>query len=306
MARELVKRYIWILETIKRHGRITRRELNRLWTNSSIGDGEPLSRRTFYNYRNSIEEVFNVSIEVDPSTFEYYVREDDGHNKSVSDWLLNSAAVNEVLSQSRDVSSRIFLEDIPSSREHLATVIDAIKRSHIIKFDYTNFTRSRPVADIKFEPFVLKLFKQRWYVVGFNVKERKVKTYALDRMWRVSITDIDFVLPANFDPDDYFRDSFGIVVTHTPPRTIVLRTDHLQAKYFRALPLHHSQQEIVHDGYSYFSYRMRVTGDLVDELMSFGPKVIVESPPELRAMIVERLRHALANYQHTEYQDIKP
>ncbi len=299
MSQNLLNKYIWILDVIKRHGRITRSELGALWCRASISGGEKLSRRTFYNYRQSIEELFNINIECDPATYEYYIADEDVHNRSVTDWMLNSAAVSDVLSNSREVSSRIFLEDIPSAREHLATMLDAIKMSRIINFDYNNFTRSRPVQGIRFEPFVLKLFRQRWYVVGMNVKESRLKTYALDRMSNVKIDSSSFVLPQGFDPDDYFRDSFGIVVTRQPARSIVLRVDSLQAKYLRALPLHSSQQETVHDTYSLFEYRMRVTDDLVKELLSYGPLVTVISPPELRLMMIEQLSQTLESYKHT-------
>ncbi len=300
MARNLLNRYIWILDTIKRHGRITRRDLDELWCRSAIGDGETLCRRTFYNYRLAIEELFNVTIACDPATYEYYITDDDEHNQSVTDWLLNSTAVNDVLSNSRDVSSRIFLEDIPSAREYLGIVIDAIKTSHIIRFDYNNFSRSRPATGIRLEPYVLKLFRQRWYVVGMNVKERRLKTYALDRMRNVTIETTAFVLPDKFDPEAYFRDSFGIVVTRQAAKHIVIRTDHFQAKYLRALPLHHSQQEFVHDAFSLFHYDMRLTDDLVDELMSFGQRITVMSPPELRAMILDRVKGMLQNYNDND------
>lgn len=296
MSQTLLNRYIWILDTIKRHGRITRAALDDLWARSPLSDGETMSRRTFYNYRQAIQDLFNINIECDAATYEYFIADEDKHNRSVTDWLLNSAAVSDVLQNSREVSGRIFLEDIPSSREHLATVIDAIKASKIITFDYNNFTRSRPATGLRFEPYVLKLFRQRWYVVGMNVKESRLKTYALDRMSRVAIESASFALPDGFDPDAYFRDSFGIVVTRQAPRRIVLRAEPLQSKYLRALPLHASQRETVHDTYSLFTYRMRVTEDLCDELMSFGPRVTVISPPELRAMMIDRLKRALEGY----------
>lgn len=300
MARNQFNIYIWILDTIKRHGRITRQELDKLWRRSDFSRGESLCRRTFYNYRENIESIFNVHIECDPATYEYYITDEDAHNQSVTDWLLNSTAVNDVLANSREVSSRIFLEDVPSAREYLGTVIDALKSSSIIRFDYNNFTRSRPAAGIRLEPFVLKIFRQRWYVVGMNVKEKRLKTYALDRMSGVTLESATFVLPEGFDPDNYFRDSFGIVVTKQAPRRIVLRCDSLQAKYLRALPLHHSQQESLHDTFSLFTYRMRITDDLVDELSGLGPRVTVVSPPELRAMIVDRLERALENYRSND------
>lgn len=298
MAQNLLNKYIWMVDTIRRHGRLSLRDIDMLWRRSSFSDGESLVRRTFYNYRQSIEDIFGIKIECDPATYEYYVVENDDHNQRLTDWMLNSSAVSEMLNNSREISSRIFLENIPSSREHLATIIDAIKGSRIISFDYNNFTRSRPAVGLRFEPFVLKVFRQRWYVVGMNVKESRLKTYALDRMSNVAIENATFALPDGFDPEGYFRDSFGIVVTRQTPRRIVLRCDHLQAKYLRALPLHQSQQETIHDNFSLFSYRMRVTDDLVDELMSFGPRITVVSPPELRAMMVDRFSRALDNYSN--------
>lgn len=68
MSKNLLSRYIWIIDTIRRHGSITRDELNRRWRNSPFYTGEDLPRRTFYNYRNAIEELFNVNIGCNPSS----------------------------------------------------------------------------------------------------------------------------------------------------------------------------------------------------------------------------------------------
>ncbi|MBR6431496.1 MAG: WYL domain-containing protein, partial [Muribaculaceae bacterium] len=70
-----------------------------------------------------------------------------------------------------------------------------------------------------------------------------------------------------------------------------------QAKYFRALPLHSSQQEEVHDNYSLFTYNMRITYDLKEELMSHGASIEVLEPKELKMLIHDELERALKNYQ---------
>ena len=87
------------------------------------------------------------------------------------------------------------------------------------------------------------------------------------------------------------------MVTQSQPKTIKLKVDSRQSKYFRALPLHPSQGEMVSDTYSIFTYRMRITPDLVAQLLSYGPSVTVLSPPELKAMLLTDLRAALANYE---------
>lgn len=296
MSKDLFSRYIWLIDTIKRYGTITREELNERWKRSPFSNGEPLPRRTFYNYRTAIEELFKINIECNPSTFEYYIDNGNMHNESVTDWLLNSAAMSSVLSGSREVSDRIFLEDIPSAREYLSVIIDAVKEAHTIKFTYQPFSRINATPSILLEPYFLKIFRQRWYMIGRNVKEDTIKTYALDRIREAVVLPDTFSIPDDFDIENYFRDSFGIIVDHSEAKRVSIRTDPRQAKYLRALPLHHSQNEIIHDSYSIFSYRLQLTPDFVQELLSYGPKITVIEPPELRAMIITNLKEALAAY----------
>ena len=298
MPKNLFSRYIWIIDTIRRHGSITRDELNELWCRSDVSDGERLPRRTFYNYRNAIEDLFKINIECDPSTYEYYIDNGgDKHDDSVTDWMLNSAAMSNVLTDARSVSHRVFLEDVPSSRQFLATVITAVKELKPLRFTYSNYTRSNPTPDVTVEPYFLKLFRQRWYVTGRNVREDKIKTYALDRMTGATLLNDKFTLPDDFDPEQYFADCFGIVFSHGEAKRVVIRVEARQAKYFRALPLHHSQQEMVHDNYSIFTYRLKLTPDFVQELLSHGANLTVIEPPELRAMVQTELRQALQAYE---------
>ncbi|MCM1347995.1 MAG: WYL domain-containing protein [Firmicutes bacterium] len=299
MSKNLFNRYIWIIDTIRRHGSITREELNRLWMRSSVSDGQPLPRRTFYNYRNAIEELFKINIECNSSTFEYFIDEGgDEHAESVTDWMLNTASLSNVLTDARDVASRVFLEDVPSARQFLSPVISAMKECKTIRFGYSPYSRTGAPRPVTLEPYFLKIFRLRWYVTGRNVKENVIKTYALDRMSHLSILGDVFEIPADFDPEAYFRDSFGIVFSHGKTHKVTLRVSPRQAKYFRALPLHHSQEEMIHDQYSIFNYRVRLTPDFVQEILSHGPNVTVLAPAELRAMVINNLQQSIQNYEN--------
>ncbi|MBD5317539.1 MAG: WYL domain-containing protein [Bacteroides sp.] len=298
MSGNLFSRYVWIVDTIRRHGSITRRQLNEKWKNSPYSNGgQPLTRRTFYNYRNAIAELFQVNIECDPVTYEYSIESAGVNNESITNWLLNSATMSDVLAGSRDIASRIYVEEVPSARTYLAAMIDAIKGNHPVRMAYHPYTRSKPTPDIMLEPYFLKIFRQRWYVTGMNVKDRKLKTYALDRIADLSIdSGSTFEMPADFDPEEYFRYSYGIIFDEGEPKRVQLKVDPRQAKYMRALPLHHSQSESIHDAYSIFTYNLKLTPDFIQELLSMGPKVTVINPPELRAIITASLRDTLANY----------
>lgn len=296
MASNKFSRYIWLVDTIRRHRRITRAELDRLWEQSSLSEGKAMTRRTFYNTKNAAEEAFDIVISCDPITYEYYISDGDAHRESINNWLLNSAATNDLITTARDVASRVFLEEVPSAREHLPLVLDSLRRNTALRFDYHPYTRSLPTKGVVIEPYFTKIFNQRWYVVGRNVKEDKIKTYALDRMLNsVQLTD-SYEMPADFSPAEYLKDAFGIVVDKGDVKRIRLRVEPTQAKYFRALPLHPSQQEMITDRYSIFEYRMRVTYDLIEELLKYGPQVTVIEPKSLRAAIIDSLTRSLANY----------
>jgi len=112
----------------------------------------------------------------------------------------------------------------------------------------------------------------------------------------VMLPDV-FTMPDNIKPAEFFKDCFGIIINRNEPKRIVLRVEPTQAKYFRALPLHDSQREQLHENYSIFTYWMRITYDLKEEIMSHGASVEVLEPAELKTLIRSELEQALKNYQ---------
>ena len=183
MARNLVNRYVWLVDTINRYGRITLNEIMEAWLRSDISEGKPLPRRTFFHYRDGIEEMFDINIVCDRSTFEYYIDSSGGEsNARMQSWLVDSVSISDMLRNAHGVNDRIMLENVPSARKRLPVIIDAMKQNHRISFSYKSYTRSRPTNDILLEPYFVKIFKQLWYVIGYNVKDKVIKTYSLDRM----------------------------------------------------------------------------------------------------------------------------
>jgi hypothetical protein len=289
---------VWLVDTISRYGRITLKDLNKAWLRSEISEGKPMARRTFFYYRDGVEEMFDINIQCDKSTFEYYIDDAGGEdNARLRSWLVDSVSMSGTLSNARDISSRIMLENVPSAREHLPVVIDALKQNRRIRFSYKSYTRALPTDGIVLEPYFVKIFKQLWYVIGLNVKDGQVKTYSLDRMSHLNMLPDVFTMPDGINPSEFFKDCFGIITNQNEPKRIVLRVEPTQAKYFRALPLHNSQQEEIHDNYSVFTYKMRITYDLKEELMSHGASIEVVEPKELKTLIRTELERALDNYR---------
>lgn len=297
MSINQINRAVWLVNLIRRYGRLSRNQIDRHYAATDMGNGNGIARRTFFTIRDVIKDVFNIELKCDNRTFEYYLEEDE-HTRNITSWLVHAQDMKEMFVNSRDISRLIFLEDIPSSRSFLNTVVDALKERHRLKFDYAPYTRSTVSHDVILEPYFIKLFKQRWYVTGRAVREGNViKTYALDRMVKANVMTDMYEIPDTFDAEIYFKDSFGVVFTQGEVKEISIKVDARQAKYFRAVPLHHSQQEMINDTYSIFTYYMKISPDFVEELLSHGSRVTVLKPRELRLMVINELTNSLANYE---------
>ncbi len=295
---KVIGRYMWLLNALRSCGRLTRQQLEDAWLKSHLYEGRPLRRRTFYADRLAIKELFGVDIVYDSRTLEYHLETPSAEmSNSLINWIVQQSSVNQTLSSALELADRIVVEEVPSARENLAPILDAMKQQRVLSFTYHPFTRTLPSRDVKVEPYMVKLFRQRWYLTGRNRAERRLKTYALDRIRDLQELTETFAIDAQFNAADYCSGSFGIVVDRSEVRRVELRTDTVQARYLRALPLHSSQQEMVGNGYSVFTYHLRLTDDFVAELMQLGPGVTVLNPKELRDRLCDRLRSTLALYE---------
>lgn len=297
MAQNLIGKYIWIIDTLTKNRRLSKSELNRLWMKSDISGGNPMPDRTFYNYRRSIEEIFNIEIKCD-SAGRYYIESPNSvRSNSLTNWLLDTMAVSSAINEAQPGEERIEIEDVPSAREFLPMVLEAIRDSVKLCFSYASFARSRVENNIIFRPYFLKRYKQRWYMIGYQEKSKSIRTYALDRIREMQLVQETFEKPGSITLEDLFGNIVGVTTSEADVKTVKLRATPTQAKYFRALPLHPSQTEEVHDEYSIFSYRLKLNYELAHEILSMGDSVKVLEPPELRAMVVTELESTLGQYE---------
>ncbi len=299
MARDLISRYIWLIDTLTRYKKLTREEINSLWLRSALSDGRPIPERTFFHYRRAIEENFRIEISCTRAG-EYYIDSSDQNpqERHLTNYLLDSYAVNNAMKETTTESSRIAVEDVPSAREFLPLVLDALSRNEKIEFTYAGFNRSRHEKEIIFHPYFVKRYKQRWYMVGLKEAAHSIRTYALDRVKEMKILSRTFLLPPNITHASLFDNVIGVTSSKAPVRVVKLMTDPTQAKYFRALPFHASQQEEIHDSYSIFTFRLKLNYELVHEILGLGSSVKVLQPRELELMVRNELEAALSLYDN--------
>lgn len=285
MAKDLFNRYIWLVDTIYRADGITFEEINEKWLRNSMSEGLDLPLKTFHNHRKAIEDMFDINIVCDKrGGYKYYIENaDDMEKGGVRSWLLNTFAVNNLINESHHLKRRIVFEQIPSGQNFLTPVIEAMRDGMSIEIKYKSFWRQDEYTT-EVEPYFVKVFKQRWYLIARNKIKDAIRIYALDRIHALSQTGNAFVMPKDFSPEEYFYNSFGIISQdNCPPEIVELKVYGTQKEYFRTLPLHHSQEEVENaDGYSIFRYYLSPTYDFIQEILSHGCEVEVLSPQHLR------------------------
>ncbi|MCQ2194705.1 MAG: WYL domain-containing protein [Paludibacteraceae bacterium] len=297
MATTIGSKHIWLITTIKAAGKISLKDIQkkyRDWAGNDIH--EEMAVRTFHRHRNNILLNMGIDILCDRVTNEYYISNEGEMENEVVEWMLNSFALNELLHEGKQLKDRVLLENIPSGAKYLKLLIEAMKENRNLLVSYKKFADSE-AFDVKLSPYALKIDRQRWYLVALD-STSKIKTYALDRMHHVEVTEETFKLPSSFCAGDYFKNSFGIFMHENDPiEHIKIKVSSQQSNYIRTLPLHSSQQEEKHDDYSIFEYDMNVDIEFEQALMKYGPEIEVLEPIKLREKMAENARNMLKAYE---------
>ena len=292
MISKTFNRYIWLLNTLLQHKQLSYEEINVLWKECRLGNGAPLPLRTFHQHKNAVEELFGIEIKCNASNkYKYYISSPDTlKNDSIRKWLLNSFTLSNMITAGHNMKERILFEDIPYGTEYLQTVIEAMQKSKELQVDYQQFYKHRETYNI--QPYAMKVYHQRWYVVGYIKELGCIRNIALDRTLEMNISDTPFTLPKNFNAKKYYANTVGIYVNdESKPTKVKIRAYGVQIEYLRTLPLHSSQKESAskYGEFCDFEYKLCLTPELSTHILSMGENVEVLEPVELREEIKRRI-----------------
>ena len=300
MAKNTINKYVWLADTIYRAKKISFEEIKRRWLDSDMSDGEALSIRTFHKWRVAIEEMFGLVIENENSgQYRYYIENaDDLKDGSMRSWLFNTLTVSNLMMESASIKDEILFEEIPDGEQYLPTILEALKKNTVLEMTYQSYWRDE-ANTFTVEPYCLKAFKQRWYLVSRSPYYNKIMIYSLDRVHQLELTALHFEYPEDFKAEDYFDECFGIIAdVNCKVETVKLKVSAGQANYLRSLTLHQSQKEIErNDEYSIFTVRLRPTFDFRQEILSQGCDIEVLEPKWFRDEVAEISKHMWNKYK---------
>lgn len=251
------------------------------------------SKRTFQRDVQDIRAIFNIDILYDPKSKSYYINSVD--KSRAADRLLESFEMFNALSLTDDLSPFIqFEKRKPQGTHHFHGLLHCIKNHFVVSFPYHKYDDDI-IVNRTVEPYALKEFKSRWYLIAKDQNDTYVKTFGLDRIQDLNITKRKFSPPENFKVDELYKDYFGIVNTSTGvAEEIILSFDSFNGKYIKSFPWHESQQIIVdNENETRIKLYLHPTSDFEMELLSQGDKVKIIAPESLKKRMREIYRSAM-------------
>lgn len=311
MSANLFGRYVWLIDLLRQHKRLTYKEINAKWQQSglSYGEGDELPLRTFHNHRNAIRDIFDISIEVDKSVsgYKYHIEGvEQLLGNSLRTWLIDSYATLNQLQADKKLEGRIQFEDIPSGNKWLTLFMQAMRENKAVEITHQGFGKDESKTFV-IEPYHLKVSQRRWYVIANNpyyvdynrahqTNIPEIRIYALDRILHACSLEQEFEVNRDFDINKFYEGCVGIIPSQEPIERVVLRAYWQAPDYLRTLPLHPSQEELESDGESaIFQYHVKITYSFLQLIMQQGDQVEVLEPASLREQM-KRLAETLMSY----------
>ena len=255
------------------------------------------SKRTLQRDIKEIRNLFGIDIEYSKTAKGYFINQSEVENMNFQR-MIESFDMFTSLKLAQDLTPFVHLEKRrPLGTENLYGLFHAIKNRFQIKFSYQKFWEDEKTQR-KTNPYAIKEFKDRWYLMAKDNRDGNVKSFALDRLTDLEITNKIFESPRDYNIEEVYRYCFGIINPNDEvPQVIVLSFDPVQGRYIKSLPLHETQEVLV-DNKNEIQIRLKlcITYDFIMELLSHGDNLKVLKPARLMKEIKTAHEKAYKQY----------
>ena len=299
MVSELIDKYLWLIRVLTGKGE-RGRSLEEIVSRYEDRYGEDYPRRTFNNHREAIADIFGIEILCNRSSRRYYIpyAEDAVDPDNTKKWMIDTFTVDALLRSGKQaLKGRISVEDIPSGHQHLTVLMQAMLDSRKVGIVYRKYSRESGES-LTVHPYALKEFARRWYLVAWCEQRGALRVYGLDRIHALTVLEEGFHMPADFDIETLYEESYGIYLPEGGKAvTIRFRARESERPFLNDLPLHPSQR-LAEETPAGPVYRLRLipNENFIMELVRLGDRIEVLEPAALRDRVAEEHSKAVSLY----------
>ena len=293
----MVYRFKVIIECITNKDLPTKQDI----LNSLFKAGLEVSERTLDRDLERLREDFEIEILYDKSYKGYYFEDETKlavqEKLHFLEILAKGAFLSETLKSYKGALQFLSfdVEGGLKGVDWLPVILKAIMERKVIKFVYQRFMDEEKTHTIA--PYLLREFRNRWYVVGIYKDETNFLSFGVDRIKSLEILDKRFEYNNALNPKHWFENVIGFPYNKTQVEKVVLSFTPLQGKYVKTLPLHHSQEILIdNDKELRVALYLVVNFELEMEILKYGSSVKVLAPESLAESIKNKLAEALKKY----------
>jgi predicted DNA-binding transcriptional regulator YafY len=198
--------------------------------------------------------------------------------------------------EGNETSAFIGFETAYSSigNQWLPLLLTAIQEKKTCNFTYASF-KSGIAKERNVLPVYLKEYRNRWYLISFDLEKSDWITYALERMDGLVVNEVQHLLKEAFNPSSFFAETIGITTEKKAAERIALRVNDIASKYIESQPLHSSQEKI---GTNHFVLTVQINEELIRTLLGFMGELQIISPAHLVQTWNERIQKQLSIETH--------
>ncbi len=211
---------------------------------------------------------------------------------------------NKIMRQKNEETPIIQFEknDLLKGLEWLDPLLRAVKNKTTLDIDYQSF-RAKEASRETIFPYLLKEYRNRWFLLCRNNKRKQINILALDRMaGMVENKKEIFKEATDFDVSTFFDDAIGVTKSlNQKTQKIILKANRTIAPYILTKPLHTSQTVLKQDEKDLiFSIEVIVNFELEREVLGYGESLQVLSPRTFKQRIVNRIGFMAQMYAESD------
>ncbi|MDR1980990.1 MAG: WYL domain-containing protein [Tannerellaceae bacterium] len=184
--------------------------------------------------------------------------------------------------------------------EHLDAIYQAIINRQTLSLQYRSFKACSDKTFIYY-PYLLKEYRNRWFVFGVTKEDKMLTNFALDRIQHLETAHNEpFLENTFFDVATFFDDLVGVSKTlSSQPEVIRFRASREEAPYILTKPIHKSQHVVKEseEGDVVFEIEVIINIELQRIFLGSANEIQILSPQHLVDLMKEKLEKAAENYK---------
>jgi predicted DNA-binding transcriptional regulator YafY len=179
-----------------------------------------------------------------------------------------------------------------AGQEYFDDLYDAIVSKSPLNIGYQPYLQHHALSRLV-HPYLLKEYRNRWFLLGREGGEKRVSVFALDRIRSIRNADAPFVENDLFELETYFNHLIGVSVPYgSTPEKIQIKVFKALAPYIKSKPIHHNQVLVneYKDGSLRIELDLIINYEFKSTLLSYGAGLQVMGPEAFRIEIRELIQ----------------